>query len=336
MLKKILLFSIILITGCSKRLTYTLNFPPGEHLRVAVLPFAQIGTDGKLLLNNEKMLPTDNLIIDKVSIISSPLKETPTLFVRTLVQNELQKTDLEIIDPHLIEIELPHHGFGNSKGNFDIDKIRQAQATQICTHLIECDAVLYGTIHQWKRRYYGIESVNSVDVEIILRRARDNSILYQARLKKNESRGLTGGPTGISDLLLEPIRGLNSEIIEDLARQVVRELVKPLSTNPNNEEIGFLPVIYAATHNAPPTLAPLGSFDVLVYGSPHCQTSFRIGEISGDIPLIERSSGHYSGQYFGERGEGFQNKDVFVKIKATNGRFIEHKINKPPLFKADH
>lgn len=139
------------LTACTPKLKYQLKFNPDQQLRVAVMPFAQVDDNGEIIPGNELMPPTSNLLIDKVSLVSSTPRETPTRFVRTLVQNGIRATQLQMIDPSLIEIELPHHGFGKGDGTFDVAKIRSSSASDICTQHIQCDAILYGTIHRWKR-----------------------------------------------------------------------------------------------------------------------------------------------------------------------------------------
>jgi hypothetical protein len=319
-------YTLTMFSACTPKLKYQLKFNPDQQLRVAVLPFAQNDDKGEVIPGNELMPPTSNLLIDHVGLVSSTPRETPTRFIRTLVQNGIRTTQLAMVDPVLIESELPHHGFGNGDGTFDVAKLRNTKAADICTHFIQCDAVLYGTIHRWERNYYAIQSVNSVDIELELRSAQDDKVLYQARLRDSDSRGIGGGPTGISDLVLEPIRGLDSEVIEDLARSVINRLLQPLTPQKPTREVGGLPSIYAATHNAKIPLESQTQFDVLLFGSPDALASFRIGSSSGDIPLIERSPGHYSGKYFGEPYEHFTNQPLFVKLQGSAGLTTEQEV----------
>jgi len=328
---------LVILSACTPKLKYKLKFNPEHHLRIAVMPFSQVDKNGAVIPSNELMPPTSNLLIDKVGLISSTPRETPTRYVRTLVQNAVRSSQLDLVNPLLIEIGLPHHGFGKGDGTFDVVKIQETTSSELCTHFLQCDAILIGKIHRWERNYYGIQSVNSVDIELVIRSSQDNSVLYQARLRDTDSRGIAGGPTGISDLLLEPIRGLDYEIIEDLARSVVTRLVRPLMADKEaSNQAGYhhLPSIYAATHNA--ASAPLGSrgrFDVLLYGSPGVVASFRIGDLSGELPLIERSPGHYSGKYFGQPYEHFSTQPVFVKIQNRAGAIVEQKIDNASISK---
>lgn len=327
------LYVLITALACTPTLKYQLKFNPDQHLRVAVMPFALVNDKGEIIPGNELMPPTSNLLIDSVSLVSSTPRETPTRFVRTLVQNGIRTTQLEMVDPALIEIELPHHGFGKGDGTFDVAKIRETNASDICTNYIQCDAILYGTIHRWERNYYGIQSVNSVDIELELRSAQDNRVIYHARLKDTDSRGIAGGPTGISDIVLEPIRGLDSEIIEDLARSVVDTLLTPLDPQKTARKGAGIPSIYAATHNAQIPLEAQAQFDVLLFGSPNALASFRIGNSSGDIPLIERSPGHYSGKYYGQPYEHFKEQPMFVKLQGRSGLTTEQEVVSTPFSK---
>jgi hypothetical protein len=324
---------LLFFSSCANKTVYKLNFNPEQSLRVAVLPFAQFDAD-----SGEFAQSTPNLLVDRVSIISKEPLEIPAKFVRTLVQNELRKTSLELITPSLVELEIPHHGFAKKDGSFDIKKLYNANPAEICSHLIQCDAVMYGKIYKWDRSYYGLESVNTVEIELNLVSATTNQTIFTSRLRDTESRGILGGPTGFSDLLLEPIRGLDSEIIEDLARSMIGKLLEPIASYgaTDNQPESSAPMMFAATHDARYTadqsmLLPKETLTVLLYGTENMTASFRIGDITGDIPMTEHQPGHYTGVFFPLARERFFNQKVFVQLSSPRGKASEQEIFKPSL-----
>lgn len=68
-------------------------------------------------------------------------------------------------------------------------------------------------------------------------------------------------------------------------------------------------------------------------GSPNAVASFRIGNSSGDIPLIERSPGHYSGKYFGQPYDHFKDQPLFVTVRGRSGLITEQEIAGPSFLK---
>jgi len=119
----------------------------------------------------------------------------------------------------------------------------------LCGDLLSCDAVLYGRVTKWDRSYCGIEAVASIGIDLKLVSAKTNHTLFEAQAEDSDSRGLTKGPTGLSSLFLEPIRGLDNTIVTDLAREVVTEAVSPLQAQNRPEFLKSAPpaVIASAT-----------------------------------------------------------------------------------------
>ena len=142
---------------------------------------------------------------------------------------------------------------------------------------------------------------------------------------------MSQGPTGFSSLVIEPIKGLDSQIIVDLSRKIVTQMLLPLDTKKRPE---FLesepPSIFAASHDAPDGQIH-GSFIALMMGTPGQIASFSIGNSIADIPMFERTPGDYYGEYIPWAGEKFSNKEVVVSLKDKFGRTTEKKITLKPL-----
>lgn len=327
----ILLLLAAAICGCSATSEHILHFSPAEPLRVAVLPFATVGENGELMDQESRLL------IDNIGIVSQELDETPAQIVRREVLAQLEHTNLDVLPVALIDIELPHHGFGLPDGRVHLERLYRASARELCEELLSCDAVLFGRVTDWERSYYGLETVNTVGVELQLRSAMDNRVLFGAREQDSESRGLSGGPTGLSSLVVEPIRGLDSDIIADLAREVVQRAIAPLRISERPE---FLltppPAIYASSHDAiDGRIPPNQPLIVVMYATPKQRAALRIGE-EIRVPMIERSPGHYYGEYLPLERDNFIEQPVYTQVTDRFGRTTELAVSKGPVSRIPH
>jgi len=266
----LLLISICILASCSGTVEHKLNFNPEESIRVAVMPFARVNEEGKVITEDP------SIIIDGVPLVSEELEDDPADIVRQMVVSELRKSSLDIVSTSLIDLELPHHGFKL----MNREQILEMSPDRICSHLLDCDAIITGKITKWKRSYYGLQSINSVGIELKMT-SLDKKTLYSVKAEDSDSRGLSKGPTGYSSLVVEPIKGLDSQIIEDLARKVVRDALKPLRTSSRSD---FLtsepPSIFATSHSSRSGKIKRGEpLIVLMFASPKQNASFSIGKI---------------------------------------------------------
>ena len=146
--------------------------------------------------------------------------------------------------------------------------------------------------------------------------------MFSSNSVDHDSRGLSKGPTGYTSLVVEPIRGLDNEIISDLARRVTSESLAPLFVKNRPEFLETsAPGIYASTHNAPNNLIkqrrPL---TVLMYGTSDLTASFSIGSVIENIPMTELARGHYLGVYYPLKTDKFQDQNVTVSLSDKFGR----------------
>ena len=327
-LSRVLLI-LFLLSGaaCSGTFQHQIEFNPNESLRVAILPFVQVDETGEMIEES------GSLVVDGVPLLSKEVEATPPELVRRLVQTELHGTGLDVLSPSLIDAELPHHGFGRPDGSFDLKKIYAADPKEICVHFLDCDAVLRGRVVKWERSYYGVQTVNAVGIELELISVRTAEPLFTSTGEDSESRGLSKGPTGYSSVVLEPIRGLDSDIIEDLARRVVKEMLQPLSVQQRPEYLESPPPsIFASSHDVTDGQIDLGEpLLVVVYGSSNMSASFSIGNLVENIPMIETSDGHYFGEYYPLEIDSFQSQSVRVRLTDQYGRSTEQSIARQPI-----
>lgn len=318
---------VFFLTGCAGTYNQTVSFNPSEPLRVAVLPFVAVDKDGKVMQEEGR------LIVDTLSVVSSEQKENPAQTVRRQVLTELQHTGLDIVSPAMIDVDLPHRGFGRSDGTLDIEKVRATSPKELCEKFLDCDAVLYGEVTKWDRTYLAIQTINVVGIHLKLVSARDNKVLFESASNDSESRGLTKGPTGISSLILEPIKGLDSDIIVDLARSVVQKTLAPLRQDNRPEYLqSGPPVIFAASHDAQSgTLVHGKPLIVVAYASEHQNAVFSIGNEVASVPMFEKTPGHYYGEFYPISSDSFNAQQVKVSVTDTVGRTTTYDVHEPPL-----
>lgn len=326
--------SISLITatmlGCAATFKPQLNFNPSEPIRIAVLPFAQVDEQGQLSQVDE------SLVLDNVSLVSSKLKQTPAQFVQGLVQTELSKASLDIIPPALVDAELIHAGYGVAGSNpvkMDLAKVFAADPSTLCSKVLSCDAVLFGKVTSWDRSYYGVQAVATVGVQLKLISARTKKVLYEIDAKDSDSRGITKGPTGLSNIVLEPLKGLDNEIITDLARSIVDTSIDPLSNDARPEFLTTsAPFILASAHDAASgTLTRNKPLTVVAFGSAGNTASFNLGTTTQGIPMLERAPGHYIGEFVPLKSDSFKNESVTVTLKDSFGRTTSQRIATTPV-----
>ena len=307
----------VFFNACSGKYKNRINFNPTEPLRVAVLPFIIKDSRGRIIQKEGRLL------LDNFGLISSAVEETPAQIVRKQVITELKKSSLDLVSSTLIDIDLPHHGYAKPDGTLDLERLWQVPASEICSSFLSCDAVLYGTINKWERSYYGIESVNKVAIELKLVSAQPGEVvLYQASGEDSESRGITKIPTGFSSVFIEPIIGLDSEIISRLSNSIVRKILAPLVVANRPVFIDSSPpAIYASSHDgANRKISKEQPLIVVLFGSEGAQSSFSIGSSIESVPMVERSPGHYYGEYVPLQTDKFKDQKVSVSIVDLAGR----------------
>ncbi len=310
----------ILFCSCSAKYQNKIDFDPSEPLRIAVLPFAYLDSKGEIV----DFKP--GLLIDNISLVSTKLEEAPVNFVRDLVYTSLEKSGLDPIPPLVIESAFHHNGFSN-KNILDIKRILNIPPADLGKFL-NCDALMYGYITEWDRSYYGIQSVNSVGIKLKLVSAKSGNVLFSTEAEDSDSRGLTKGPTGWSSLILEPVKGLDNQIIADLAKKVVNNMMEPLYVKRRSPMLeSITPSIFASSHDARTGKISLKDhLTVLVYGTSKKTATFSLGDKVLNIPMWEKETGHYIGEYYPIESDEIQDEPVIVRLADDYGRKAEQKI----------
>lgn len=318
------LFFVLSLNACAGTFKNKIDFDTNEPLRVAILPFYQEDAGG---IREEKF--DSELLVDNLPLVSSKLKASPASTVQSFVQERLKKTGLDTVSPGYVQAQLGHHGFVIEK-KLAVKKILETSPKRLC-ELLLCDAVLYGKLTRWTRSYYGVQSVNTVGIDLKLVRAADNKVLFESSGEDSQRRGLTGLPTGFSSIAVEPILGLDNAEIVALSEEIVEKVMKPLYVSNRPEYLNSMgPAIFGATHtgkSAPPSEQhPL---TVLVLGTPKVQGFFTVGKSGSRVPLFEQEEGHYVGEFVPLDSASKENGgDIFVTLRDSFGRKAELTIPK--------
>ncbi len=306
-----------LLSACSGTYKYTIDFDRNYPLRVAVLPFYQVDASGAFVQDN------GSILIDALPAFSDAEKEPPPEFLRKLVQSEIIGTAIDPITPIIVDRNLSHSGLTKPRSlDLDIERIIKMPPKELCTRIFSCDAVLYGKVTNWDRSYYGIQAVSTVGFELKLVSAKSGKVLFETIAKDSDGRGILKGPTGFSDLVVAPLSGLDNSVITDLAKRVVQKAVEPLKM-PTKEQLEERspPSIFAATHDAfSGTLKRNQTLTALVFATSAATATLSIGNAVKDIPLIERSPGHYVGEYHPAATDSFVNAPVKIVLIDKLGR----------------
>ncbi len=319
-LKTLCVSASILLAGCAGRYEHALRFNPREPLRVAILPFYQV-SEGRHVTATDT-----NTLLDDIPLLSVRLEESPAEYVKDAVETALDSSGLDLVPTGYVNTQLSHHGYRN-KGVTDFQKLLKVSPKALCEILL-CDVLLYGKVTEWDRSYYAIQSVTTVGVELMMIRANDGKVVYNAIGHDQTSRGITKIPTGLSSIVIEPILGLDNEIIKDLARNVSEKLVAPLSLKTRPEALKTAaPTILASSHDAVSgTISRNEPLTVVMLGSAGKNASFSIGKVIVDIPMNELDPGHYIGDFYPLSSDTFKGEQVTVRLGDDVGRISEQRV----------
>lgn len=320
--------TITLVAGCSGTYQHKIDFDRDYPLRVAVLPFYQVDGSGKFVEDD------GSIAIDQLPAFSDVEKEAPPEYLRKLVQSEIVGTSLDPITPIIVDRNLSHSGYTKPRSlDLDLQRIIQVPPKELCTRILSCDAIMYGKVTNWDRSYYGIQAVSRVGFELKVVSAKSGKVVFETTAYDSDGRGILKGPTGFSDLVVAPLEGLDNSVITGLAKRVVRKAIEPLKV-PTKEQLEERspPSIFAATHDAfSGVLKRDQVLTVLIFATSASTATLSIGSAVKDIPIIERSPGHYVGEYHPSKSDAFVNAPVSVALVDKLGRRASLQIGRGEL-----
>lgn len=324
------IFSLIILftTSCAGSYKHSLDFNPAEPIRVAVLPFYQM-ENGNVVADELD----GQILVDNVPLISSKLKASPANLVQGVVQEQFAQTGLELVPPGFVLAQLGHRGFVRA-GKVAVNSILNAEPKEL-GDLLQADAIMYGSLTDWSRSYYGLQTVNTVGLKLKLVRTSDGKVLFASEGKDSVSRGLTGIPTGFAPIVLEPLAGLDSENIRKLSETLIKKMLSPLVVKNRPEFLNSsAPAIYAAVHDGEAqVINSKRPLSVLLLGTPEKEAYFSVGKTASNIPMFEQEAGHYVGKFLplassaSPDSKNSDNEKVVVILKDKFGRVSEREIS---------
>lgn len=317
--------ALIVATGCAGKFASKIDFDPAEPLRVAVLPFVFVNDKGEIVDEDS------DSVVDSIPLVSSELGESATAFVESLVYKELERSGLDVIPHSVVHDNIVHNGLANGLEP-DLKRVYKLNPRDLCD-LLNCDAVLFGKVTAWDRSYYGLQTINRVGIDLKLVNAATGKTLFDAQGQDTDNRGLSKGPTGWSSLVIEPVKGLDNAVITALARSVVTKALDPLYVKSRPPVLASAPpAILASSHDsASGTISRDRPLTVLLFGTPEQVASFSIGNKVENVPMVEKSEGHYLGEYYPLPNESFERETVTVQLRDTFGRVTEQRIGLGPI-----
>lgn len=318
--------SVISLSGCAGTFQHTLDVDPAEPLRVAILPFVQLDSSSAIVEPGSEE-SKKSLLIDNVPLVSSELAEAPEVLVRKHVFRQLSsQSGFDLVPPPIVDAQLQHHGL--VKGvEPDVARIYSMKPAELC-QILGCDALLYGKITKWDRSFYAVESVHDVGLEFTLISAQSGKTLFSSKAEDAERRGISKGPTGWTSLALEPIKGLDSAITQELSFRITDTSLKPLYLKSRPEYLQASPpaILGSAYVTEGLALTKNGSLTVFAVGSPGSVVSFSLGNAIQNIPMEERGKGHYIGEYYPLATDSFSNQAIFVLFLDKYGRTARQEV----------
>jgi len=313
----------IFSSACSSSFKHSLDFAPTEPLRVAVLPVMHLTEEGEV----EEQY--SDALVDHVVVLSKKLEDCPATVVQNFIQNEISQSGLDLIAPPYIDAQLFHYGYAKNN-TIDIQKIYNTGPKALC-QLLTCDAVLFTKLLEWDRAYYGLQAVTSFKFETQLVRASDGKVIFESSAEDYDTRGLSKVPTGWSSLVLEPLKGLDNEILIQLAEKTVSEAFRPLRVDQRAEYLNAPPpLIVGAVHDSQNgKINHKDVLKVLVLGSPQTDAWFSIGNSISGVPLVEVNPGRYVGEYHPLDTDTIKNAPVQVSLRDKSGRLSTRELRVP-------
>lgn len=311
---------VLILCGCAPKVKSLIAFDPAQPIRIAVLPFHQVER-GKII--PESYSP--NIFIDNIPLLSSKIQETPASLIQGIVETELRKNGFDLLSNAFVRTQLGHHGFVEGS-KVKVDELRNAEEKRL-GELLSADAILYGSVSKWRRRYWGLESSTTVGVELKLVSAADGREIFVSEGEDTDVRGITGIPTGLFSLIFEPIRALDSDNILKLGERLVKRMLKPLSIKDRDDYLNSAgPAIYGAVHTD--RVSEKESLVVLLLGSPEQEGQFSLSATQR-YPLYEIEPGKYVGNFRLIQGERLELKEVVVTLKDRFGRKVAKTLPAP-------
>jgi len=276
--------ALVATTGCSGvKSMRNEGFNPARSLRVAVLPFDKAYAG--------RNLPTG--AIDSVPVLGEKVSSGED-FVRRAVYRELRDGAYDLVAMHYIDTLLAHAGWYK-------DHAFLKQDSRKLGALLKVDALLVGRVTAWDIDYLGLETLHSVAFELQLIHVPSGQVLATVEVNQEGSAGLSGGPTGYPDAVLEPIRALSSARLVELGQKAAQLAAEELLPSQEDRKAARrqAPYLLYATHDQPAGMPvqPGQVITVAAQGAPGARANASLEGAQLSVPMSEVREGIYIGHF---------------------------------------
>jgi hypothetical protein len=326
-----LLFVVALpaLQGCASSSCHRAEgFDPRVPLRVAVLPFVDRAA-GDSLVSAPLVLAIDLLPV--LSDDGLTRAHAATLF-REKFQGNLHRTALDVVDLHVVDSLLIHRHL-DALPLYDGDR---AAAARLLGEALGADAVLFGTVTEWDREWYLVESVARAGLAVELRDTVTGGLLFDAEVHDAESSGISKLPVAYSPdgavqaILVEALKGLRNTLFVTLSDDIARQIVLGLAPSATERALGVAPEVHFVAHSAAGPLAPGEELVVVAIGSPDCRATFQVGD-GAPVPMTESASGRYRGALRISTAHVWRGERLTVRLVSRQLLASTMTVGRPPL-----
>ncbi len=304
--------------GCSSSSTYRApEFNPVANRRVAVLPFVPT-YDGR-------NLPTS--VVDDIPLVGERVR-TGEDYLRRAFIARLSRGAFDIVETGYVDTRLTHAGL------FADQAFRDASVQEL-GQLLSVDAVIFGEVTEWDVTYLGLETRHSVEANVQMIDVDRGEVLVSATVGEEDGGGLSGGPTGFTDLAVQPILALSSANLIKLGRKVANGLASPFLPSEMDIDDAEMraPFLLFATHDQPAgrALEPGQVLTVAAQGAAGMRAEWVFGTEGVRGSMSEVEAGVYVGKIAIPRGLVLREEILSVELANARGYRSRQTVAHKPL-----
>ncbi|MEQ8765941.1 MAG: DUF799 family lipoprotein [Planctomycetota bacterium] len=314
----ILVLALPWIAACQTNRTYRdPEFNALANRRVAVLPFVPEYSG--------RNLPTS--IVDEVPLVGRRVA-TGEDFLRQAFTARLSRGAYDIAESAYVDTRLVHAGlYGDYK--------YQSASPEELGALLSVDAVVIAKVKEWDITYLALETRHTVGVELQMIDVDTGSVLVSADVEESDGAGLSGGPTGFTDLAVQPILGLSSANLVAVGRRVCDRLVDPFLPSDMDLHDADLraPFLLFATHDQPAEhLMEAGDvLTIVAQGAPDMRAEWVFTSLGYRGSMSEIEPGSYVGKVVIPPGLILDGEIVSVELFNDAGYLSVQNVAHKPL-----
>jgi hypothetical protein len=333
-LTRLALLPLVLLAGCaSHAMELAPGFDPRAPRRVAVLPFCDDSTG-----DGASAVPLA-LLLDEAPVLSDESLEAARAaqVMRVKVHQALGRTALEVVPLTVIDTLAAHHRL-DVAATYDGD--REAAARRL-GEALGADAVLFGTVTEWSRDYYGLETHLAAGLELELRDTISGAVLFTGRARDVERIGLSQLSIPIATtpveagvyLALDPILGLANTGFGRLSDVVSGQAIEGLAPSAEARAAAPAPTLRVVAHSADRPLEPGDSLVVIALGDPGARATFAVGDLP-EVPMAEVAPGTYRGEVVISAAHRLTGAPLRVRLLSAELRSTTMTLARPPVVTA--